>query len=143
MEKKLTGISRVLRKNMTKEERHLWYDFLKGLPLTVNRQKVLGDYIVVFFVASKKLVIELDGSQHFQGVGPARDRERDEWFRANGITVLRYTNLQINREFDAVCQDIMRHLGLAEECPLITASRSFSTLKGEKPPDSRIQKPSP
>ena len=65
MEKKLTGISRVLRKNMTKEERHLWYDFLKGLPLTVNRQKVLGDYIVDFFVASKKLVIELDGSQHF------------------------------------------------------------------------------
>ncbi|MBR6039858.1 MAG: endonuclease domain-containing protein [Clostridia bacterium] len=115
MEKKLIGFSRVLRKNMTKEERHLWYDFLKGLPFTVNRQKVLGSYIADFFIASKKLVIELDGSQHFQGEGPAHDRERDEWFRANGITVLRYTNLQINREFDAVCRDIMRHLGLAEE----------------------------
>ena len=144
MEKKLTGISRVLRKNMTKEERHLWYDFPKGLPLTVNRQKVLGDYIVDFFVASKKLVIELDGSHHFQGVGPARDRERDEWFRANGITVLRYTNLQINREFNAVCQDIMRHLGLPEEWPpaSVCSADSFSTLKGEKPLYAQ-PKPSP
>ena len=115
MEKKRIGFSRVLRKNMTKEERHLWYDFLKGLPFTVNRQKVLGSYIADFFIASKKLVIELDGSQHFQGEGPAHDRERDEWFTMNGITVLRYTNLQINREFDAVCRDIMRQLGLAEE----------------------------
>ena len=100
---------------MTKEERHLWYDFLKGLPFTVNRQKVLGSCIADFFIASKKLVIEVDGSQHFQGDGPAHDRERDEWFTANGITVLRYTNLQINREFDAVCRDIMRYLGLPEE----------------------------
>ena len=99
---------------MTKEERHLWYDFLKGLPLTVNRQKVLGNYIADFFIASKKLVIELDGSQHYQGDGPARDRAHDEWFQAGGITVLRYPNLQINREFDAVCLEIMRHLGIPE-----------------------------
>ena len=115
MEKKLIGFSRSLRKNMTKEERHLWYDFLKGLPFTVNRQKVLGNYIADFFIASKKLVIELDGSQHFQSDGPAHDRERNEWFQANGITVLRYTNLQINREFNAVCRDIARHLELPEE----------------------------
>ncbi len=115
MEKNLTGFSKALRKNMTKEERHLWYDFLKELPITVNRQKVLGPYIADFFIASKKTVIELDGSQHFQGDGPAHDRERDAWFQANGIRVLRYNNLQINREFDAVCRDIMRHLGLSEE----------------------------
>ena len=115
MDTKLIGFSRALRRNMTKEERHLWYDFLKGLPLTVNRQKILGDYIVDFFVAAKKVAIELDGSQHFQGEGPMRDRERDDWLAANGITVLRYNNLQINREFAAVCQDILRHLGLAEE----------------------------
>ena len=113
MEKRI-GISKILRKNMTKEERHLWYDFLKGLPLTVNRQKVLGPYIVDFFIASKKIAIELDGSQHFQGKGPERDRERDEWLQTNGVTVLRYTNLQINREFDAVCLDILRHLGLSQ-----------------------------
>ena len=100
---------------MTKEERHLWYDFLKSLPFTVNRQKVLGGYIADFFIASKKLVIELDGSQHFEDDGPARDRERDKWFAENGITVLRYNNLQINREFDAVCQDIMQHLELKRE----------------------------
>ncbi len=111
---KLIGVSKVLRKNMTKEERHLWYDFLKGLPLTVNRQKVLGPYIVDFLIASKKTVIELDGSQHFQGEGPEHDRVRDQWLRANGITVLRYTNLQINREFDAVCRDILKHLGFSE-----------------------------
>lgn len=63
---KLTGISKTLRKNMTKEERHLWYDFLKDLPVTVNRQKVIGDYIVDFYCATAKIVIELDGSQHFR-----------------------------------------------------------------------------
>ena len=84
---RLTGVSKILRKNMSGEERHLWYDFLKDLPLTVNRQKVLGRYIVDFFIASKKTVIELDGSQHFQGEGPERDRVRDQWFQANGITV--------------------------------------------------------
>ena len=99
---------------MTKEERHLWYDFLKGLPLTVNRQKMLGNYVADFFIASKKVVIELDGSQHYRDDGPARDQARDEWFASNGIAVLRYTNLQINREFDAVCQDIMMHLGLSK-----------------------------
>jgi len=63
---KLTGNAKTLRKNMTKEERHLWYDFLKTLPLTVNRQKVIGNYIVDFYIASSKIVIELDGSQHYK-----------------------------------------------------------------------------
>ena len=57
--------AQALRRNMTKEERHLWYDFLKGLPATFNRQKVMGKYIVDFYCASAKLVIELDGSQHY------------------------------------------------------------------------------
>ena len=62
----LTGNAKTLRKNMTKEERHLWYDFLKTLPITANRQKVLGNYIVDFYIAAAKLVIELDGSQHYE-----------------------------------------------------------------------------
>ena len=62
--KKLTGLSRVLRQNMTKEEKHLWYDFLKKLPQIVHRQKVIGNYIVDFYCAEAKLVIELDGTQH-------------------------------------------------------------------------------
>ena len=59
---RLTPRAQELRSNMTKEERHLWYDFLKSLPVTVHRQKVLGNYIADFYIASKKLVIELDGS---------------------------------------------------------------------------------
>ena len=61
----LTELSRTLRKNMTKEERHLWYDFLKNLPETVCRQKVVGRYILDFYCAAAKLAIELDGSQHY------------------------------------------------------------------------------
>ena len=60
--KKLTENAKALRKNMTKEERHLWYDFLKNLPIMIHRQKVIGNYIVDFYIAEAKLVIELDGS---------------------------------------------------------------------------------
>lgn len=65
----LTGNSKTLRKNMTKEEGHLWYDFLKSLPCNVNRQKVIGNYIVDFYISSAKIVIELDGSQHYEDNG--------------------------------------------------------------------------
>ena len=61
--KKLVSNARALRNNMTDEENHHWYDFLKKLPLTVNRQKNIGNYIVDFFIASKRIVIEIDGIQ--------------------------------------------------------------------------------
>ena len=108
---RLKPFSQKMRREMTKEERHLWYDFLKGLPVTVHRQKILGSYIADFYIASKKLIVELDGSQHFMDKGVRSDRDRDAWMRENGITVLRYTNLQINRELSAVCEDILKHLG--------------------------------
>ena len=109
MEKKsiLTGYSQDLRKNMTKEERKLWYDFLKPLSLTVNRQKVIGKYIADFYIASAKLAIELDGSQHFEQEGLEKDLERDAYFASKDIRVLRYSNYDINNNFDAVCQDIL------------------------------------
>ena len=107
---KLTGLSKTLRKNMTKEERHLWYDFLKGLPVTVNRQKVIGDYIVDFYCSSAKVVIELDGSQHFDTKGIANDKLRDEYLSNLGLTVLRYTNLEIHNNFRGVCEDIWNHI---------------------------------
>ena len=106
----LNPFAKKMRREMTKEERHLWYDFLKGLDVTVHRQKILGNYITDFYIASKKLVIELDGSQHYMGKGVCSDRDRDAWMRENGITVLRYTNLQISWEFAAVCEDILNHL---------------------------------
>ena len=103
---KLTGNAKALRKNMTKEERHLWYDFLKQLPVTVYRQKVIGNYIVDFYIADAKIVIELDGSQHFEEEGQREDRVRDAYLQAQGLTVLRYANSDVNGNFRGVCQDI-------------------------------------
>ena len=112
---KLTSNAKALRKNMTKEERHLWYDFLKKLPVTVNRQKVIGKYIVDFYIASCKTVIELDGSQHYEEKGIVEDVERDKFLNNLGINVLRYSNLDININFDVVCQDILNHLDTSSE----------------------------
>ncbi len=102
----LTNNSRSLRKNMTKEERHLWYDFLKTLPCMVHRQKVFGNYIVDFYIAEAKLVIELDGSQHYETEGQHKDAQRDAYLKSLGLNVLRYSNADINRRFRSVCEDI-------------------------------------
>ena len=110
--KKLVDYSRELRKSMTKEERKLWYTFLKYLPTKFVRQKPLGSYIVDFYCHEKALVIELDGSQHFEEEGEAYDTQRDLFLKEQGIIVLRYSNLQIAREFDSVKADILVHLGL-------------------------------
>jgi very-short-patch-repair endonuclease len=111
---KLTPNAKVLRKNMTKQERHLWYDFLKTLPITIHRQKVIGSYIVDFYCASKKIVIELDGSQHFENEGQEKDKLRDEYLNKSGIKVLRYSNLDIDRNFEGVCTDILKHISNEE-----------------------------
>ena len=107
---KLTENAKILRKNMTKEERHLWYDFLKQLPVTVHRQKAIGNYIVDFYIAEAKLVIELDGSQHFEEDGIKRDEARNGYLQAQGLTILRYANSDVNQNFQGVCQDIWQHL---------------------------------
>ena len=107
---RLTGNAKALRKNMTKEERHLWYDFLETLPITVNRQKVIGNYIVDFYIASAKIVIELDGSQHYEEKGIDNDAKRDAFLNGLGIKVLRYSNLDVNQRFESVCEDILNNL---------------------------------
>ena len=107
--KKLTGNSRNLRKNMTKEERRLWYDFLKTLPITVNRQKIIGNYIVDFYCAEAKIIIEIDGSQHYEEKGKEADQKRDSFFQQKGFKLLRYSNLDIHQNFEGVCTDIYRH----------------------------------
>lgn len=91
---------------MTKEERHLWYDFLKGLSPVFHRQKVIGNHIVDFYCASAKLVIEIDGSQHYDEENIEGDRKRDEYLRGLGLTVKRYSNEDINQNFESVCEDI-------------------------------------
>ena len=111
---KLDEIAKTLRRNMTKEERHLWYDFLKELPVMVHRQKVIGRYIVDFYIAKPRLVIELDGSQHYEAEGKKADEMRDAYLSSMGLRVLRYSNGDINCRFDEVCQDIWNHLYEAE-----------------------------
>ena len=106
----LTGYSQKLRREMTKEERHLWYDFLKEFPYTVNRQKVIGQYIVDFYIAQLKLVIELDGSGHYTQEAVLADKKRDEELKKLGLTVLRFTNLEVNKQFRAVCDEIEKYL---------------------------------
>ena len=103
-----------LRKNMTPEEKKLWYQFLKRLPMTVNRQKNIGNYIVDFFIASKLIVIELDGIQHGMEKNFISDKQRDMELNFLGITVLRYKNTEINQNFIGVCKDILNRLGLDE-----------------------------
>ena len=107
---KLTSNSKSLRKNMTKEERHLWYDYLRDLPVMVHRQKVIGAYIVDLYIAEKRLVIELDGSQHYDPRGRTADELRDAYMENIGIQVLRYSNEDINYRFADVCQDIWEHI---------------------------------
>ena len=114
---KLDANAKTLRKNMTKEERHLWYDFLKTLPIMAHRQKVIGKYIVDFHVASAKVVIELDGSQHYDLVGKQADAARDGYLKSLGITVLRYSNADINLRFSSVCEDIWNRLKVSEKKP--------------------------
>ena len=91
---------------MTKEEKHLWYDFLRTYPVKFLRQKVLGKYIVDFYCAKANLVVELDGSQHFEKQGVIKDNQRDEYLKEYGILVLRFSNLEINNNFVGVCEHI-------------------------------------
>ena len=99
-----------LRKDMTKEERHLWYDFLKTFPVNVHRQKVIGLYIVDFYISQAKIVIELDGSQHYEPEHRQMDAARDEYLAALGLRVLRYSNTDVRERFSATCTDIWNHV---------------------------------
>ena len=114
-DKNLVFNAQELRKNMTPEERHLWYDFLKKLPITVNRQKNIGNYIVDFFISTKNIAIELDGKGHGEKGQLEKDKTRDEELHKIGITVLRYQNTEINKNFNGVCRDILSKLGIKEE----------------------------
>ena len=95
----LTANARTLRKNMTKEERHLWYDFLKDYPVRFLRQKVIDNYIVDFYCHQARLIIELDGSQHYEPDGLLKDKIRTKKFEQRNLTVLRIPNNEVNYNF--------------------------------------------
>lgn len=99
-----------LRQNMTKYERKLWYFYLRTAPLRFQRQKPIGRYIVDSYCAKAKLVIELDGSGHAEEKQEAYDKERTAYLERMGLKEVRYTNVQIAREFREVCEDIYRHI---------------------------------
>ena len=98
------SIARKLRKNMTREERKLWYECLRGLPVRFYRQKPIGNYVADFYCPKLHLVIELDGSQHYQDKSIVYDTERTkELTKYKGIKVLRIPNNQIDQNFNGVC----------------------------------------
>lgn len=110
--KKLVSNARELRKNMTPEEKRLWYDFLKRLPMNVRRQHNIENYIVDFYIAEKKIVIEVDGRQHLSSEHKEADKQRDTALARWGITVLRYSNDAIRNRFNEVATDVLTHLNL-------------------------------
>ena len=106
MDGKMLRRSQKLRREMTKEERHLWYDFLKSYPVQFKRQQPIGTYIVDFYCYKAKLVVELDGSQHCEPTGIEYDGRRTAFLQEKGLYVLRISNLDVMRNFVGVCENI-------------------------------------
>ena len=104
--KDIVPLAKELRKNMTPEEKHLWYDFLRKYPIKFSRQKIIGNYIVDFYCARANLVIELDGWQHGLEDETQKDEKRTEYLESLGLRVARIPNYQINDNFLYVCRYI-------------------------------------
>lgn len=102
-DKRLNDYSRNLRNNETKQEKHLWYDFLSKQSVRFYRQRIIGDYIVDFFCPSLKLVIEIDGAQHYEEEAIVYDKQRTEYLESLGLKVIRFANGDIDRYFVGVC----------------------------------------
>ena len=103
---KLIPRAKDLRKNMTRHERHLWYDFLKSYPIPFQRQKTIKSFIADFYCYRAQLIIELDGSQHYSEQGLAYDSERDAILKACELEILRFSNRDIDEHFESVCKAI-------------------------------------
>ena len=104
------SVAKKLRKNMTKEERRLWYEFLRTYPIKFYRQKRIGQYIVDFHCNAAKLIVELDGGQHYTPGGKAYDEKRTHMLQSHRLHVMRFSNLDINQHFREVCVTIDRYV---------------------------------
>lgn len=100
---RILNTARMLRRNLTDQERHLWYDFLQKYPIKVYKQKIIDNYIVDFYCHSAKLVIELDGSQHYTARGKECDEKRTAALEKHGLSVLRFSNKDVDERFEQVC----------------------------------------
>ena len=105
---KLIPRAKELRKKMTRHERHLWYDFLKNYVVAFQRQKTIRSFIADFYCFKARLIIELDGSQHYSEQGLAYDNERDAILKSCDLEILRFSNRDIDEHFDSVCEVIDR-----------------------------------
>ena len=104
--RRLKRSARSLRSDPTPAERKLWFEFLRDLPLRFSRQKPLGNYIADFYCASRLLIIEVDGDSHFTDRGEAYDGRRSSALERQGLCIIRFTNLEVMEQFEAVCQRI-------------------------------------
>ena len=104
----LKNFSHKMRRNMTKEERHLWFDFFRGYSVRVKRQVIIGKYIVDFCCERAQVIIELDGGQHYETENKKADAERTRQLERLGFLVLRYSNLDVMQNFSGVTEDIDR-----------------------------------
>jgi len=127
-------LAKALRKNMTPWERKLWYDFLRDYPVRFQRQKALGNYIVDFYCAKARLVIELDGGGHYTTEQSEKDKNRTKELMAMNLTVLRICNLDIDRNFSGVCEyiDLAVKKSLPQSASL-TAPSSEGALSAAAP----------
>ena len=103
---RLNKNARELRKNATPQENHLWYDFLYSYKIKFRRQRPIGNFIADFYCEEAKLVIEIDGSQHYSEEGMNYDDKRSAFFEKYGIKVLRFANNEVNENFEGVCTAI-------------------------------------
>ncbi len=99
-------LARNLRKNATRQENHLWYDFLLKYDVKFRRQKAIDNFIADFYCHKAKLIIEIDGSQHFTEQGRANDCFRTEMLERYDLKIIRFTNYQIDTNFRGVCEYI-------------------------------------
>ena len=104
--KDLTHLAQKLRKEMTKEEKQLWYQFLKTYHIQFKRQVTCGEYILDFYCPKVKLAIELDGSYHHFSMISENDKTREEYLASIGIFVVRFSNCDIRKKFNQVCKKI-------------------------------------
>jgi very-short-patch-repair endonuclease len=102
--------AQAMRRDSPQPERRLWYELLSGLPQRFSRQKPLGPYVADFYCSAHRLVIEIDGDSHFTEKGGSYDAARTKCLKSRGIRVLRFTNEEVMREFEAVSLAIQEAL---------------------------------
>ena len=115
--KNLKPVSQTLRKNATKEENLLWYNFLRQYQPQFRRQYVIGNYIVDFYCHKAKLVVELEGSQHCESKEIEYDQLRTAYLESQGLYILRLSNLDVMRQLPNVCDYIDKIVKLRSSSP--------------------------